>query len=116
MSILPIIQNLASQVDAQTSECLSDIVGRNFLEVYFGTKDNQSESLEATRADMMCIGEDAHPAYFLIAARVLFRNRLLDIFADSLDVPRHPGLACVHRFPKPAGTVPRLELVCVFHS
>lgn len=91
-------------------------MARNFLELYFGSKDDSSSSLEDTRTDMMRIDQVPHPAYFLVAARVLFRNRLLDIFADTLGVPRHPDLACVPRSPKPTGTVPRLELVSISHS
>jgi len=84
-----------------------------FLEDYFGYRDDTSiMSVEATRTNMMSIRADAHSAYFLVAARVLFRNHLLDILADVLDVPHHADLACVPRSPKPTGTPEHLDKVC----
>jgi len=55
------------------------------------------------------VGSNMHQ---LLAAQIIFRYRLLDIFADTLDVPCHPSLTQALRLPLPPISTTRLDSVC----
>jgi hypothetical protein len=56
-----------------------------------------------------------HNQHLLVVALIIFRYRLLDIFADVLDVPRHPKFSAVPRMSKPKHSVLRLDRVWLIH-
>jgi hypothetical protein len=56
-----------------------------------------------------------HNQHLLVVALIIFRYRLLDIFADVLDVPRHPKFSVVPRMSKPKNSVLRLDRVWLIH-
>jgi hypothetical protein len=103
---------LAAQVDSLATIPIHDPGTRNFVHKFLGSEQH-GPSIEEARASLALMHKSPTPsnAHLIAAAQILFRYRLLDAFADVLDVPPHKSLQRVPRTPRPVGTVERLDRV-----
>lgn len=85
---------------------------RDFIRQFLGSDEQGTEEAHSSLRRMKDV--TPHHQHLLLVALIIFRYRLLDIFADALDVPRHPKFCVVPRSGKPEHSVSRLDRVCNF--
>jgi hypothetical protein len=86
---------------------------REFIQQFLGSDEQGIEEAHLSLRKF----NDVKPQHqhLLVVALIIFRYRLLDIFADVLDVPRHPKFSVVPQMSKPKHTVGWLDRVWVLH-
>jgi hypothetical protein len=91
-----------------------DAPAREFLQKFLGTNEYCQDPHEA-RHGLVQLQQSRNScnAHILLAAQVIFRYRLLDIYADALGIPCYEDLAVVPRMKKPSVSVGRLDKVCL---
>jgi hypothetical protein len=91
-----------------------DAHAREFLHKFLGTNEYCQDPHEARQGLVQLHQSRNSPtAHILVAAQVIFRYRLLDIYADALGIPCYEDLAVVPRMEKPSVSVGRLDKVCL---
>ena len=91
-----------------------DANAREFLHKFLGTTEYCQDSVEACQGLVELRQSRNSPnAHILQAAQVIFRYRLLDIYADALGIPSYHDLAVVPRMARPSVSVGRLDKVCL---
>jgi hypothetical protein len=101
-------------VDHLANLSVHDANAREFLHKFLGTEEYCQDSVEARQGLVELRQSRNSPnAHILQAAQVIFRYRLLDIYADALGIPTYEDFAVVPRMAKPPVTVGRLDKVCV---
>ena len=101
---------MAEQVDALASIKIDDDGTREFLDVFFSCETNAKSSvlhIDKTPPKRRHIQQAAH---------ILFRYKLLDIMACTLNVPPHQDLQVVPPTPPPTLTVEQLNRVWIHLS
>jgi hypothetical protein len=91
---------------------VNDTSMRDFLHRFLGSEQS-GITIEEAHSALVRVDGFPQPAnqQLIVAAQVLFRYRLLDVFSDVLDCPHHPEFREVPRTPRPPGSVVRLDRV-----
>jgi hypothetical protein len=75
---------------------------------------NGSISCEEAMREILLAAGDNSKSYLLPASQIVFRYRLLDIFADVLDCPKHHTFREVPRMARPSSDLALLWKVNLF--